>query len=83
MKKYIGGYIIVFCVFMMSVVSLVAAVKQPINAITISPHKVISDSGKVWKCDSLIWKSYDTIIPVPKTIFDTIHHKKIDTLKHK
>lgn len=54
-------------------------VKQPVP--NIGKYRVVVDSGKVWKCDSIKWYKYDTLVPVVKTVTDTVHKVKKDTLK--
>jgi hypothetical protein len=64
---------------------LIAAIRQPMNASTLpaTKYKIVVDSGKILKCDSIMWKKYDTLIPVPRTVFDTTKHSKTDTVRIK
>jgi hypothetical protein len=51
------------------------------TAQSIGKYRVVIDSGKVWKCDSSKWYKYDTLVPVVKTVVDTVHKVKKDTIK--
>ena len=76
-----GGSIFVILITLLVTSFGFAAITQS-NKIA-ERYKVITDSGKIYKCDSVMWKSYDTVIPTPKTTIDTVHRIKRDTLKHK
>jgi hypothetical protein len=91
MSKYLGTILVVV---LASIVLVFAAVEihQPLIKTvpitkTVPKYRVVLDSGKVLKCDSLQWKSYDTMIPfaISKTIlvYDTLRHKHIDTMNAK
>jgi hypothetical protein len=86
MSKYLGQILVILLANM--VVAFAAkAIKAPTKAAEVakitSKYKVVTDSGKFQKCDSIVWYSYDTIIPTVKQIPDTLRHKHIDTNKIK
>ena len=86
MSKYLGHSIVIFLALIV-IVFAATAIKTPTKSSEVakitSKYKVITDSGKFQKCDSLSWYSYDTVIPTVKQIPDTLRHKHIDTSKTK
>jgi hypothetical protein len=86
MSKYLGHILVIFLALFV-VAFAATAIKTPSKAAEVakitSKYKVITDSGKFQKCDSLSWYSYDTIIPTVKQIPDTLRHKHLDTSKTK
>jgi hypothetical protein len=76
---------IVMSIFFLVILVTAYPIKTFTATVSKAPIKytVVIDSGKIYKCDSMMWYRYDTLIPIPKITMDTLRHYKLDTAKIK